>query len=85
MHSNRSRASPEPKVEVFRGSGSKVPLVLTDPEMAARTIAVVTDEADLSLPQPVFQFDRQDFLASFVDYLEETMKGSGSDPAREAE
>jgi molybdopterin-guanine dinucleotide biosynthesis protein B len=83
------KASPEPKIEVFRGPGGKAPLVLTDPEMAARTIAVVTDEAALSMPQPVFRFDHPDFPASLVDYLEdhleEGMEESDPGPAREAE
>ncbi|MGD2123841.1 MAG: molybdopterin-guanine dinucleotide biosynthesis protein B [Gemmatimonadota bacterium] len=70
------KTSPEPKIEVFRGVGSEAPLVRSDPEMASRTIAVVTDKTDLFLPLPVFRFDDQGFPARLVDYLEEKMERS---------
>jgi molybdopterin-guanine dinucleotide biosynthesis protein MobB len=79
------KASPEPKIEVYREASGQEPLVLTDPGTAARTVAVVTDKGDLSVPQPVFGFEEADFPARLVDYLEERMAGSEQSPFREPE
>jgi len=71
--------APEPKIEIFRKSTHPAPLFDSADPASARTLALVTDDPELTPPIPVFALDEPDFVGSLADFVEDTLLGKGAE------
>lgn len=71
--------TPEPKIEIFRKGVHPAPLFDPDDPASARTIALVTNDPELTSPIPVFSLDEPEFVGLLADFVEDTMLGKGEE------
>jgi molybdopterin-guanine dinucleotide biosynthesis protein B len=64
------KASPEPKIEVFREGGGAGPLFAEEEALAARTVALVTDRPGGDTSIPLFFLGDPAFIVGLADFVE---------------
>ena len=72
------KRSPEPKLEIFREGTAPAPLVAELPDLAEKTLGLVTDRADPKFAGPVFDLGDESYVVTIADFLERTLLGGGS-------
>lgn len=72
------KRSPEPKVEVFRGGRAAGPLVTELPDLAEKTLALVTDQEGVAFDGPIFDLGDEDHVTRLADFLEQALGLDGS-------
>jgi molybdopterin-guanine dinucleotide biosynthesis protein B len=74
------KASPFPKIEVFRTEAGGVPWTGSETEMAGTILALVSDGPVPAVPVPVFSLQDPGHLEDFADFLEgRFLEGKGGD------
>ncbi len=71
------KAAPEPKIEVFRAANDGAPLFGQTETVSGRTLALVTDRARMEISIPVFDLNREGYLAELADFLVNTFLTPG--------
>jgi len=74
------KEAPEPKIEIFRKGAHAGPLFDSDDPRSGRTLALVTDDADLALPIPVFRLDGTDVIPELASFVERALGLEGDGP-----
>jgi len=67
------KETPEPKIEVFRKSAHDGPLYDPGDPHSGRILAVVTDDAGLDLPIPVFRLGLPELLPELATFVERAL------------
>jgi len=70
--------APEPKLEIFRKGTHSAPLYDPADPACTRTLALVTDDADLNPPIPVFSLGDPDLYKALADFVEAVSRPGGS-------
>jgi len=67
------KEAPEPKIEIFRKGAHAGPLFDADDPRSGRTLAMVTDDADLELPIPVFPLNGPEVISELAAFVERAL------------
>jgi molybdopterin-guanine dinucleotide biosynthesis protein B len=72
------KRSPEPKLEIFREVTDSAPLVTELPDLAEKTLALVTDMEDPGFRGRVFDLGDDGYVAKVADFLDQALLEAGN-------
>jgi molybdopterin-guanine dinucleotide biosynthesis protein B len=73
------KSAPEPKIEIFRMGTHSAPFFDPGDPACARTLALVTDDAELKAPIPVFSLEDPELVRPLADFVETSFQLRGSE------